>query len=35
LDLIDAAEARIAEVEPHGIALPALCFDRARERALV
>ena len=33
LELIDAAEARIAEVEPHVNALPALCFDRAREHA--
>ncbi len=33
LDLIDAAEARIAEVEPQVNALPTLCFDRAREHA--
>jgi amidase len=33
LDLIDAAEARIAEVEPAVNALPTLCFDRARDRA--
>jgi amidase len=33
LELIDAAEARIAEVEPHVNALPTLCFDRAREHA--
>lgn len=30
LDLIDAAERRIAEVEPAINALPTLCFDRAR-----
>ena len=33
LDLIDAAEARIAAVEPHVNALPTLCFDRARAHA--
>jgi len=33
LDLIDAAEARIAEMEPQVNALPTLCFDRAREHA--
>src|ERR1700677_3245570 len=33
LELIDAAEARIAEVEPHVNALPTLCFDRARAHA--
>ena len=33
LDLIDAAEARIAEVEPQVNALPTLCFDRARDHA--
>ena len=33
LDLIDASEARIAEVEPAVNALPTLCFDRARDRA--
>jgi amidase len=33
LELIDAAEARIAEVEPHVNALPTLCFDRARDHA--
>ncbi len=33
LELIDAAERRIAEVEPSVNALPILCFDRARERA--
>lgn len=33
LDLIDAAEARIAEVEPAINALPTLCLDRARDRA--
>src|ERR1700689_3888911 len=33
LDLIDAAEARIAEVEPQVNALPTLCFDRARQHA--
>jgi amidase len=33
LDLIDAAERRIAEVEPGINALPTLCFDRAREHA--
>ena len=33
LDLIDAAERRIAEVEPAINALPTLCFDRAREHA--
>lgn len=33
LDLIDAAEARIAEVEPLVNALPTLCLERAREHA--
>ena len=33
LDLIDAAAARIAEVEPHVNALPTLCLDRARDHA--
>ena len=33
LDLIDAAERRIAEVEPAINALPTLCFDRARKHA--
>ena len=33
LDLIDAAERRIAECEPALNALPTLCFDRARDRA--
>ena len=33
LDLIDAAEARIAEVEPAVNALPTLCLDRARAHA--
>ena len=33
LELIDAAEARIAEVEPAVNALPTLCFDRARDHA--
>jgi amidase len=33
LELIDAAEARIAEVEPAVNALPTLCFDRARDQA--
>src|SRR3954466_1505631 len=33
LELIDAAEARIAEVEPQVNALPTLCFDRARDHA--
>lgn len=33
LDLIDAAEARIAAVEPMVNALPTLCLDRAREHA--
>src|SRR3984893_17535150 len=33
LDLIDAAAARIAEVEPAVNALPTLCLDRAREHA--
>lgn len=33
LDLIDAAAARIAEVEPAINALPTLCLDRARDRA--
>ncbi|MDF1736172.1 MAG: amidase [Minwuia sp.] len=34
LELIDAAAARIAAVEPAVNALPTLCLDRARERAL-
>ncbi|MGN5477815.1 amidase family protein [Cupriavidus basilensis] len=33
IDLIDAAENRIAEVEPMVNALPTLCFDRARQHA--
>jgi len=33
LDLIDAAERRIAEVEPALNALPTLCLERAREHA--
>jgi len=33
LDLIDAAEARIAKVEPEVNALPTVCYDRAREHA--
>src|SRR6201994_2748737 len=33
LDLIDAAERRIAEVEPAINALPTLCIDRARAHA--
>ena len=33
LELIDAAAARIAEVEPAVNALPTLCLDRAREHA--
>src|SRR5262245_19272138 len=33
LDLIDAAERRIAEVEPHLNALPTLCLERGREHA--
>lgn len=33
LEMIDAAERRIAEVEPSVNAMPVLCFDRARERA--
>ena len=33
LDLIDAAEARIAAVEPEVNALPTLCLDRARDHA--
>ncbi len=33
LELIDAAEKRIAEVEPAVNALPTLCFDRARDHA--
>ena len=33
LELIDAAEARIAAVEPAVNALPTLCFDRARDHA--
>ncbi len=33
VDLLDALEARIAEVDPAVNALPTLCFDRARDRA--
>ena len=33
LDLLDALEARIAEVDPSVNALPTLCFDRARDHA--
>ncbi len=33
LELIDAAAARIADVEPAINALPTLCLERARERA--
>ena len=33
LDLLDALEARIAEVEPAVNALPTLCFERARDNA--
>lgn len=33
LDLLDALEQRIAEVEPTVNALPTLCFDRARDQA--
>jgi amidase len=33
LELIDAAEARMAQVEPHTNALPTLCLDRARAHA--
>ena len=33
LELVDASEARIAEVEPAVNALPTLCFDRARDHA--
>ncbi len=33
LDLIDAAERRIAACEPHLNALPTLCFERARDHA--
>jgi amidase len=33
LDLIDAAERRIGDVEPAVNALPTLCFARAREHA--
>jgi len=33
LDLLDALEARIAEVDPAVNALPTLCFERARDRA--
>src|SRR3546814_10692437 len=33
LDLLDALEARIAEVEPAVNALPTLCLDRARDAA--
>ena len=33
LDLLDAVESRITEVEPSVNALPTLCFDRAREYA--
>ena len=31
LDLLDALETRVAEVEPKINALPTLCFDRARD----
>ena len=33
LELIDAAEARIAQIEPQINALPTLCLDRARAHA--
>ena len=33
LDLVDALEKRIEDVNPHLNALPTLCFDRAREHA--
>jgi len=33
LELLDAAEARIAGIEPQVNALPTLCFDRARDHA--
>ena len=33
LDLIEAAERRVADCEPSLNALPTLCFDRARDRA--
>ena len=33
LDLVEAAAARIAEVEPAVNALPTLCLDRARDHA--
>ena len=33
LELLDAAEARVAAVDAHVNALPTLCFDRARRRA--
>jgi amidase len=33
LELLDAAEARIADIEPQVNALPTLCFDRARDHA--
>src|SRR5262245_54222529 len=33
LDLLDALEFRIAEVDRHVAALPTLCFDRARNKA--
>ena len=33
LDLLDALEPRIAEVDPQVNALPTLCFDRARDHA--
>ena len=35
LDLLDALEFRIAEVDRHVGALPTLCFDRARDRARI
>ena len=35
LDLLDALEFRIAEVDRHVAALPTLCFDRARGRARI
>ena len=33
LDLLDALEPRIAEVDPQVNALPTLCFERARDHA--
>jgi len=35
LDLLDALESRIAEVESEVNALPTLCFERAREQAKI